>query len=70
MLRMRSSLPARGIRPEFGVTLDRDPVMRGRRLGEWITDGPGGMTWKDDTDPTTLFAAWATPIFAVIHANN
>lgn len=54
----------------FGVAFDGNEVMRGRRLGGWVTDRPGGAAWKDGTDPRTLFAAGATPIFAVIHANN
>lgn len=54
----------------FGVTFDGNEVMRGHRLGGWVTDRRGGTMWKDSTDPRALFAAGATPIFAVIHANN
>lgn len=54
----------------FGVAFDGNEVMHGRRLGGWITDRPGGTTWKDGTDPQGLFAVGVTPIFAVIHANN
>jgi len=55
---------------EFGVAFDGNEVMRGRRLGAWVTDRPGGRVWKDGRDPRTLVADGATPLFAIMHPNN
>ena len=55
---------------EFGVAFDGNEVMRGRWLGAWLTDRPGGTEWKDGANPAALFAAGATPLFAVVHPNN
>jgi hypothetical protein len=54
----------------FGVVFDGNEVMHRRPLGAWLTDRPGGATWKDDARPAELFARGVTPIFAVIHPNN
>lgn len=55
---------------DFGVAFDGNEVMRGQPLGAWVTDRPGGRTWKDEKDPRTLVAAGTTPVFAIMHPNN
>lgn len=54
----------------FGVAFDGNEVMRGVRLAAWLTDRRGGERWKDDAEPSELFARRATPVFAVVHPNN
>ena len=54
----------------LGVDFDGDEVLRGRRLGAWLTDRPGGRTWKDGADPHALLERGATPLVAVVHPNH
>lgn len=65
LMLLRDQDPAR-----FGVAFDGNEVMRGRRLGAWVTDRPGGRDWKDGRDPQTLLLDDASPIFAIMHPNN
>ena len=55
----------------FGLALDGNDGLRGRRLGAWLTDrsAPDGR-WSDGLDPMQLLRERRTPILCVTHPNN
>lgn len=55
----------------FGVRLDANFALRGRRLAAWLTDRSAAAgRWKDGVDPARLLDERASPILLVMHPNN
>ena len=55
----------------YGLDFDGNEVMRGTRLGLWLTDRstPDGG-WDNQAKPGELFAEHLSPILALTHPNN
>jgi len=56
---------------DYGIEFDANEAMRGRGLGNWLTDrsaADGG--WKDGIDPLELLASSVSPLLCVSHPNN
>ncbi len=55
----------------YGIDFDANDVMRGRRLGYWLTDRSSvDGRWKDGVGPDDLFDQGITPILCLTHPNN
>ncbi|HEX8207649.1 MAG TPA: hypothetical protein VF587_16415 [Solirubrobacteraceae bacterium] len=55
----------------FGVRLDANFGVRGRRLAGWLTDrSVAAGRWKEGLDPARLLDDGASPILVVMHPNN
>lgn len=55
----------------FGIEFDGNEIMRGKRIGHWLTDRsrPDGR-WGNAVSPTEMFRDGVSPILCVIHPNN
>lgn len=55
----------------YGLEFDGNEIMRGTRLGSWLTDrsSPDGG-WSDQADPHALFADGVSPVLCLTHPNN
>ena len=54
----------------YGVVYEGTEVLRGVRLGAWLTDRRAAGCWKDGVKPHDLLASGVSPIMAVIHPNH
>jgi hypothetical protein len=55
----------------YGIELEGNEAMAGRRLACWLTDRSAAEgRWRDGIDPLALFQAGATPILCLTHPNN
>jgi hypothetical protein len=55
----------------YGIELEGNEAMAGRRLACWLTDRSAAEgRWRDGIDPLALFASGATPILCLTHPNN
>jgi hypothetical protein len=56
---------------DYGIDFDGNEVMRGTRLGRWLTDrSSADGRWGDGGRPLTLLAEGVTPILCLTHPNN